>query len=110
MRGVLGILLDLLASVDEGVDEEADEEEDEGGQDGVEDEGHRHLTRIFNVMFFAAYSCYRHGHHMPSYTKMMIFWVETWYSSSSPLPEEPTPNQVAFKACKVVIMITTRAM
>ena len=68
-RGVLGII-DLLASgkasVDEGVDEEADKEEDEGGQDGVENEGHPHLTRIFNVMFSAAYSCYRH--HMPSYT------------------------------------------
>ena len=65
--GVLDILLHLLASgkasVDEGVDEEADEEEDEGGQDGVEDEGHPHLTRIVNVLFSAAYSCYHH--HMP---------------------------------------------
>ena len=52
--GVLGVLLDLLASgeaaVDEGVDEEAEEDEDEGAQDGVEGEGHLHLTRNYTTI------------------------------------------------------------
>ena len=34
--------------------------------------------------------------------------VKTWDSSSSPLPEEPTPNQVSCNACKVITMITTK--
>ena len=52
--GVLGVLLDLLASgeatIDEGVDEEAEEDEDEGAQDGEEGEGHLHLTRNYTTI------------------------------------------------------------
>ena len=53
-RGVLGVLLDLLASaeaaIDEGVDEEAEEDEDGGAQDGVEGEGHPHLARNYTTI------------------------------------------------------------
>ena len=34
--------------------------------------------------------------------------MKTWDSSSWPLPEEPSPNQVASSACSTVIVITTR--
>ena len=33
--------------------------------------------------------------------------MKTWDSSSWPLPEEPSPNQVASSACSTVIVITT---
>ena len=51
LKAVLGVLLDLLAPIDEVVDEEVEEEDDGDAQDGEEGEGHPHLARGYSLMF-----------------------------------------------------------